>query len=91
MNTTAARNATLLKICVTLKKKKKLCEIEYSLNVDKTETLGLVVLCFERSGQKGDEVQESGQKIGCILKIWTKCGGFGITIDRSGQNGVERV
>ena len=23
----------------------------------------------------GDAVQGSGQKLGCIIKIWTKCGG----------------
>ena len=39
------------------------------------ERLGLFVICFDRSRQKGDEDQGSGQKIGCIIKIWTKCGG----------------
>ena len=39
------------------------------------ERLGLFVICFERSRQKGDADQGSGQKIGCIIKIWTKCGG----------------
>ena len=36
------------------------------------ERLGLFVICFERSRQKGDADQGSGQKNGCIIKIWTK-------------------
>ena len=58
------------------------------------ERLGLFVICFERSRQKGDADQGSGQKKTVVLLRFgrnRRCGMSNSFYLRSGQSGVENV